>query len=154
LAAQVLKVLPAVVGATAHSDRVLTALAGQQSAIVLVEDIEAAIRVSNDYATEHLEIHTVDNESVLQKITNAGAIFMGNYSPVSLGDYMAGSSHVLPTGQQAKFGSGLGVHSFLRPQQIIDYSREGLEPIAKLVQNFANAEGLPAHGEAVSARFE
>ena len=154
LAAQVLKVLPAVVEATAHSERVLTALAGQQSAIVLVDDIEAAIRVSNDYATEHLEIHTLDNESVLQKITNAGAIFMGNYSPVSLGDYMAGSSHVLPTGQQAKFGSGLGVHSFLRPQQIIDYSREGLEPVAKLVQNFANAEGLPAHGEAVSARFE
>lgn len=154
LAAEVLKVLPAIVEATAHSDRVLTALAGQQSAIVLVDDVEAAIRVSNDYATEHLEIHTVDNESVLQKITNAGAIFMGNYSPVSLGDYMAGSSHVLPTGQQAKFGSGLGVHSFLRPQQIIDYSRAGLEPIAKLVQNFANAEGLPAHGEAVSARFE
>jgi histidinol dehydrogenase len=154
LAAQVLKVLPAVVEATAHSERVLTALAGQQSAIVLVDDIEAAIRVSNDYATEHLEIHTLDNESVLQKITNAGAIFMGNYSPVSLGDYMAGSSHVLPTGQQAKFGSGLGVHSFLRPQQIIDYSREGLEPVAKLVQNFAKAEGLPAHGEAVSARFE
>lgn len=154
LAAQVLKVLPAVVEATAHSQRVLTALAGQQSAIVLVDDIEAAIRVSNDYATEHLEIHTLDNESVLQKITNAGAIFMGNYSPVSLGDYMAGSSHVLPTGQQAKFGSGLGVHSFLRPQQIIDYSREGLEPVAKLVQNFAKAEGLPAHGEAVSARFE
>ncbi len=154
LAAQVLKVLPAVVEATAHSERVLTALAGQQSAIVLVDDIEAAIRVSNDYATEHLEIHTLGNESVLQKITNAGAIFMGNYSPVSLGDYMAGSSHVLPTGQQAKFGSGLGVHSFLRPQQIIDYSREGLEPVAKLVQNFAKAEGLPAHGEAVSARFE
>lgn len=154
LAAQVLKVLPAVVEATAHSERVLTALAGQQSAIVLVDDIEAAVRVSNDYATEHLEIHTLDNESVLQKITNAGAIFMGNYSPVSLGDYMAGSSHVLPTGQQAKFGSGLGVHSFLRPQQIIDYSREGLEPVAKLVQNFAKAEGLPAHGEAVSARFE
>ena len=101
-----------------------------------------------------LQLQTQDNESVLKKITNAGAIFMGEYSPVSLGDYLAGSSHVLPTGQQAKFGSGLGVHSFLRPQQVIDYSRVGLKAVAELVADFADAEGLPAHGEAVTARFD
>ncbi len=154
IAEQVQRELPAIVASTSHSERVSAALAGQQSAILLVDNLDAAIQVSNDYATEHLEIHTRDNEAVLKRITNAGAIFLGEFSPVSLGDYMAGSSHVLPTGQQAKFGSGLGVHSFLRPQQIIDYNREGLEPISKMVQSFANAEGLPAHGEAVAARFE
>ena len=141
-------------GQTLHAERVLQALSGQQSAAVLVSEWQAAIDFANLYATEHLEIHSVDNESTLSRISNAGAIFLGANSPVSLGDYMAGSSHVLPTGYQAKFASGLGVHTFLRAQQVIDYSRAGLEPIADLVNDFAKAEGLPAHGEAIKARFE
>ena len=153
LAAKVAAELPGLIAATHHSERVATALAGQQSALVVVATWTDAIRFSNEYATEHLEIHSVDDEATLEQITNAGAIFLGKYSPVSLGDYMAGSSHVLPTGQQAKFGSGLGVHSFLRVQQVIDYGRAGLEPIATLVDGFAQAEGLPAHGQAISARF-
>ena len=154
LANAVINELGELVTATASSDRVRTALEGQQSAVVLVDDIAAGIKFTNFYATEHLEIHTEDNQSVLSKITNAGAIFIGEYSPVSLGDYLAGSSHVLPTGQQAKFGSGLGVHSFLRPQQIIEYDKQGLEAVAQLVADFSKAEGLPAHGEAVTARFQ
>lgn len=153
LAHAVINELADIVDATSHSERVRTALEGQQSAIVLVDSLESAIDFSNHYATEHLEIHTSDNKSVLARITNAGAIFLGDYSPVSLGDYMAGSSHVLPTGQQAKFGSGLGVHSFLRPQQVIDYNQQGLAQISSMVADFAEAEGLPAHGEAVTARF-
>jgi len=146
--------LPAIVAATKHSERVAAALAGQQSALVVVANWDDAIAFSNEYATEHLEIHSREDRETLSRITNAGAIFLGKYSPVSLGDYMAGSSHVLPTGEQAKFGSGLGVHSFLRVQQVIDYDRVGLEPISRLVEGFAKAEGLPAHGEAISARFE
>ena len=153
LAHAVINELPDIVAKTHHSDRVVAALAGQQSAVVVVKSIQDGIRFANQYATEHLELHTQSNEETLKMITNAGAIFMGDYSPVSLGDYMAGSSHVLPTGQQAKFDSGLGVHSFLRAQQIIDYSSAGLEAISQLVAGFANAEGLPAHGEAVLARF-
>ncbi len=153
LAHAVINELADIVDATSHSERVRTALEGQQSAIVLVDSLQSAIDFSNHYATEHLEIHTSDNKSVLSRITNAGAIFLGDYSPVSLGDYMAGSSHVLPTGQQAKFGSGLGVHSFLRPQQVIDYNQQGLAQISSMVADFAEAEGLPAHGEAVTARF-
>lgn len=154
LANAVINELADLVPATASSARVRTALEGQQSAVVLVDNIEAAIDFTNFYATEHLELQTQDNESVLKRITNAGAIFMGEYSPVSLGDYLAGSSHVLPTGQQAKFGSGLGVHSFLRPQQVIDYDKQGLQAVANLVADFSEAEGLPAHGEAVTARFD
>ena len=154
LANAVIEALPAIVAATNHSERVRVALEGQQSAVVIVENLADAILFANEYATEHLEIHTVDKQRTLAQITNAGAIFLGDYSPVSLGDYMAGSNHVLPTGQQAKFGAGLGVHSFLRPQQVIDYNREGLAEIGALVVEFAEAEGLPAHGEAISARLK
>jgi histidinol dehydrogenase len=154
LAEAVAAELPALISATHHSERVATALAGQQSALVVVANWADAVRFTNEYATEHLEIHSADDRAALAQITNAGAIFLGKYSPVSLGDYMAGSSHVLPTGQQAKFGSGLGVQSFLRVQQVIDYGKAGLEPIAQLVDGFAKAEGLPAHGEAITARFE
>lgn len=153
LAAEVTKQLETLALQTKHANRVAIALSGQQSAIVLTANWQSAIDFTNQYATEHLEIQCRDNQATLAKITNAGAIFMGKYSPVSLGDYLAGSSHVLPTGQQAKFGSGLGVHTFLRPQQIIDYDREGLASVADLVSKFANAEGLPAHGEAIQARF-
>ena len=153
LAEAVANELPAVAQATAHAQRVLAALSGQQSAIVLVDDVSAGIDFANHYATEHLELHTENVQDVLGRITNAGAIFVGKYSPVSLGDYMAGSNHVLPTGQQAKFGSGLGVHSFLRAQQVIDYDRTGLAEIADLVRDFAESENLPAHGQAITARF-
>ena len=153
LAQAVQQQLTNVVPATQHSQRVLAALQGQQSAVVVTANWHDAIRFANEYATEHLEIHSTDDLATLARITNAGAIFLGKYSPVSLGDYMAGSNHVLPTGQQAKFGAGLGVHTFVRAQQVIDYSQTGLQELAELVQDFANAEGLPAHGEAIAARF-
>jgi histidinol dehydrogenase len=141
------------VTATANVDRVMAALAGVQSALVLVPDLETAVAVSNEYATEHLEIQTENPQALLPKITNAGAIFLGEYSPVSLGDYLAGSNHVLPTGEQAKFGPGLGVHTFLRPQQIINYSRSALQSVANQLDTFAIAEGLSAHGDAAKIRF-
>lgn len=154
LAAEVAVELAKLVDSVHHKERVIAALAGQQSALVVTANWQDAIAFTNAYATEHLEIQCADNAATLARITNAGAIFLGKYSPVSLGDYMAGSSHVLPTGQQAKFGSGLGVHSFLRAQQIINYQAEGLQPIASLVDLFAKAEGLPAHGAAITARFD
>jgi histidinol dehydrogenase len=137
-----------------HRERISSALAGQQSALILVEEFDRAIEIANSYAPEHLEIQTRDNEAVLPKISNAGAVFLGGHSPVSLGDYMAGSNHVLPTGGQARFGSGLGVHSFLRPQQIVSYTAEGLSLVADKIVALAEAEDLPAHGSAVSARFK
>jgi histidinol dehydrogenase len=152
LAEAVSERISAIANATRHADRVRTALEGQQSAIVLVDNLAAGVAFANAYATEHLEIQTADNRATLDQITNAGAIFIGDFSPVSLGDYMAGSNHVLPTGQQAKFGAGLGVLSFLRAQQVIDYSESALSAIAQLVDDFAKSEGLPAHGEAITAR--
>jgi histidinol dehydrogenase len=139
---------------TQHRERVATALSGQQSALVLVDDLDAAISVANHYAAEHLEIVTQNAELDAEKITNAGAIFLGSYSPVSLGDYMAGSNHVLPTGGQARHASGLGVHTFLKPQQIVNYGKTALEDISNKIDTFAIAEGLNAHGDAVRARFE
>ena len=152
IANAVLDEISAIAASTKHAERVKIALEGQQSAIVLVDDLAAGIDFTNHYATEHLELHTRDNQATLARITNAGAIFLGDYSPVSLGDYMAGSNHVLPTGQQAKFGAGLGVLSFLRAQQVIDYDQSALAQIADLVDGFAQSEGLPAHGEAIAAR--
>jgi histidinol dehydrogenase len=139
---------------TEHSQRARTALTGQQSAIVLVASIKEAINFANAYATEHLEIQTQTAESDVEAISNAGAIFLGPNSPVSLGDYMAGSNHVLPTNQQSKFGAGLSVHTFLRAQQIVDYDRSALQSSLKFVDTLANEEGLPAHFEAIKARFE
>jgi histidinol dehydrogenase len=141
------------VAATSNIDRVKAALGGVQSALVLVPDLEIAVAVSNEYATEHLEIQTQNPQALLPRITNAGAIFLGEYSPVSLGDYLAGSNHVLPTGEQAKFGPGLGVHTFLRPQQIINYSRSALQAVTNQLDTFAIAEGLSAHGDAAKIRF-
>jgi histidinol dehydrogenase len=137
-----------------HSTRIEEALSGQQSALVLVDSIDQALVISNSYATEHLQIMVSEPSSLLPKIRNAGAVFLGNYSPVSLGDYLAGSNHVLPTGGAAKFSSGLGVHTFLRPQQAIDYSAAALRELSKSLPVFASAEDLPAHGEAVNKRFE
>lgn len=137
-----------------NRERIENALLGEQSALVKVTDIDQAVMIANEYATEHLEIQTAQAADVAKRITNAGAVFVGDYSPVSLGDYLAGSNHVLPTSQQAKFGPGLGVHTFLRPQQQIHYSAEGLREISVLVDRFAVAEGLSAHGTAAKIRFE
>lgn len=141
------------VDATAHRGRVSTALRGKQSAIVLVDDLERGLDVVNAYGAEHLEIQTVGAAELAERVTSAGAIFVGAYSPVSLGDYMAGSNHVLPTGGCAHFASGLGVHSFLRAVQVIEYDAEALAAVADKIVALADAEGLPAHGEAVRARF-
>ena len=138
---------------TQNSARASVSLDGEQSALVLVDSIDAAIEVANHYATEHLELQTSDNEAVLKQISNAGAVFVGDYSPVSLGDYLAGSNHVLPTGEQAKFGPGLGVHTFLRPQQIVRYGKSGLEKVAEALDLLSQTEGLPAHGQAARVRF-
>lgn len=139
---------------TRHAERVRAALAGPQSAVILVDDLDTAVRLSNAYGPEHLEIQTRDDDSVLAGISDAGAVFVGSYTPVSLGDYLAGSNHVLPTGGTARFAPGLGAHTFLRPQQIIRYDRAALAASAAPLLALAGAEGLPAHGAAVSARFE
>lgn len=136
-----------------HGDRVRTALAGQQSAIVLVTDLAAAAAFSNAYGPEHLEIQTEVPGEILDLIDNAGAIFLGAHSPVSLGDYLAGSNHVLPTGGQSRFSSGLGAYTFLRPQQVIQYDRPALEAVSRAIVDLSTAEDLPAHGAAVTARF-
>jgi histidinol dehydrogenase len=137
-----------------NRERAGKALNSIQSALVLVESLQQGIAVTNAYATEHLEIMTQNDDAVLSQISNAGAIFLGAYSPVSLGDYLAGSNHVLPTGEQAKFGPGLGVHTFLRPQQVIRYGRSGLEKVARSLVRLADTEGLPAHGSAAEIRME
>ncbi len=138
----------------ARSPQVAAALKGEQSAIVLVDTLADAADFSNAYGPEHLEIQTAEPGTVLDLIENAGAIFLGTYSPVSLGDYLAGSNHVLPTGGQSRFSSGLGAYTFLRPQQVINYSREALSDVRDHVVALAEAEHLPAHGQAVTARFE
>lgn len=138
---------------TSHSDRVRLALQGEQSALVLVDDLSVAVDFSNAYGPEHLEIHTAQNQQVVSEITNAGAIFLGDYTPVSLGDYSAGSNHVLPTAGQALFSSGLGAYTFLRPQQIIEYDKEALREVSRGIRVLSNDEDLPAHGDAVDIRF-
>lgn len=138
---------------TKHATRVAEALGGRQSAVVLVDDLTAAAAFSNAYGAEHLEIQTADPDAVLGLIENAGAIFLGNNSPVSLGDYLAGSNHVLPTGGQARFAAGLGAHTFLRSQQIIRYDRQALTAVEGRIVALATAEDLPAHAAAVTARF-
>ncbi|MDO4685136.1 MAG: histidinol dehydrogenase [Corynebacterium sp.] len=139
---------------TLNAERVKEALTGQQSGIVLVDDIEAGIRVVDEYAAEHLEIHTEHASDVAQRIRNAGAIFVGEYSPVPLGDYSAGSNHVLPTSGSARYSSGLSTHTFLRSVHVIEYDEAALKELADTVVTLADAEQLPAHGEAIRARFE
>ena len=153
LAAAVEAALPAAVAATRHRERVEIALAGPQSALVLVDDLDEAARFSNAYAPEHLEVQVRDPHALLPRLTSAGAIFVGDHTPVSLGDYIAGSNHVLPTGGQARFAAGLGAYSFLRPQQVVEYDRAALREVADRVGVLSDAEQLPAHGEAVRARF-
>ena len=138
--------------ATKHSERVGEALSGRQSAIVLVDDLDAGLRVVDAYAAEHLEVITADAREVAARVRNAGAIFVGPHSPVSLGDYVAGSNHVLPTGGSAAHSSGLSVQSFLRGIHVVEYSEQALAEVAPHVLALSEAEDLPAHGEAVTAR--
>ncbi len=153
LAEQVLAELEQLVATTKHVDRVRTALAGEQSGIVLVDDLAAGLAVVDAYAAEHLEIQTRDAAEVARRVTNAGAIFVGPYAPVSLGDYCAGSNHVLPTGGCACHSSGLSVQSFLRGIHVVEYDRPALQEVAGHVVALADAEDLPGHGDAVRARF-
>lgn len=139
---------------TKHSVRITASLNGIQSAIVLVDSIKQGIDVVNAYAAEHLELHVKDIEQVAASIKNAGAVFLGRFTPVSLGDYAAGSNHVLPTGGCACHSSGLSVQTFLRGVNFISYDEAAFTQIAPTVITLANAEDLPAHGEAMSARFE
>ncbi|GKU34389.1 histidinol dehydrogenase [Mycobacterium montefiorense] len=139
---------------TVHRDRVTTALSGPQSAIILVDDLDAGVKVVNAYAAEHLEIQTVDAPRVASRIRSAGAIFVGPWSPVSLGDYCAGSNHVLPTAGSARHSSGLSVQTFLRGIHVVDYTEAALKDVSGHVVTLAKAEDLPAHGEAVRRRFE
>lgn len=139
---------------TKHRERVTEALTGRQSAIVLVDDVDAGVRVANAYAAEHLEVMTAAAEDVAGRIRAAGAIFVGAWSPVSLGDYCAGSNHVLPTAGCARHSSGLSVQTFLRGIHVINYTEAALKDVSGHVITLANAEDLPAHGEAVRRRFE
>ena len=155
LAAAVEKELETQVAATKHvEDRIAPALAGRQSGIVLVDGLDQGLAVVDAYAAEHLEIQTEDAAAVAARVRNAGAIFVGAYAPVSLGDYAAGSNHVLPTGGCACHSSGLSVQSFLRGIHVVDYTREALAEVAGHVVTLADAEDLPAHGAAVKARFD
>ena len=139
---------------TKHKQRITTALSSVQSALVLTSDIAQAVDVANAYAAEHLEIQTEDAGSVAKGITNAGAIFLGRFTPVSLGDYSAGSNHVLPTGGCACHSSGLSVQTFLKGVNVINYSQSAFNEIAQDVITLANAENLPAHGSAISIRLD
>ncbi|MBU8811609.1 histidinol dehydrogenase [Mycolicibacterium goodii] len=139
---------------TKHVERVTAALSGKQSAIVLVDDIDAGVRTVNAYAAEHLEIQTVDAPAVASRIRSAGAVFVGAWSPVSLGDYCAGSNHVLPTAGCARHSSGLSVQTFLRGIHVVEYDEAALKDVSGHVITLSKAEDLPAHGEAVRRRFE
>lgn len=139
---------------TLNSKRAGSALGGEQSGIVLVDDLDAAIAAANAYAAEHLEIHTANPREVASRITNAGAIFIGPYSPVPLGDYAAGSNHVLPTSGTARFNAGLSTHTFLKPVNLIEYDAAALREIGAQIIALATEEQLPAHGEAIAARME
>ncbi|QKW05961.1 histidinol dehydrogenase [Streptomyces sp. NA04227] len=155
LARRVEKELAPQVAASKHiEDRITPALAGKQSAIVLVDGIEEGLRVVDAYGAEHLEIQTADAAALAERVRNAGAIFVGPWAPVSLGDYCAGSNHVLPTGGCACHSSGLSVQSFLRGIHVVDYTRDALAEVAHHVVTLAEAEDLPAHGAAIKARFE
>ena len=153
LADAVAEALVGQVAATKHTERVQVALAGPQSAVVLVDDLDAGLAVCDAYAAEHLEIQTRDARALAMRVRNAGAVFVGPHSPVSLGDYCAGSNHVLPTGGCASHSSGLSVQTFLRGVHVVEYTREALADVADHVVALATAEDLPAHGAAVTVRF-
>ena len=141
------------VAATRHVERIRTALSGRQSGTVLVDGVDQGLEVINAYAAEHTEIQTADAATVAARVRNAGAVFVGSFTPVSLGDYCAGSNHVLPTAGCACHSSGLSVRSFVRSVHVVEYSREALAEVADHVTTLADAEDLPGHGAAVKARF-
>jgi histidinol dehydrogenase len=143
----------ALAATTGHAARVGQALTGPQSAILVVDDLATAARYSDAYGPEHLSVQTADPDALLAHLHSAGAVFLGAHSPVSLGDYLAGSNHVLPTGGQARFGSGLGAYTFLRPQQIVRYDADALREAEPMIVALSRAEDLPAHGDAVTARL-
>ncbi|MGW9550484.1 histidinol dehydrogenase [Citricoccus zhacaiensis] len=136
-----------------HEEQIRQALGGPQSGILLVGTLDEALSVADAYAAEHLEVHTVNPLQTARRVTNAGAVFVGPHSPVPLGDYSSGSNHVLPTGGSARYSSGLNTVSFLRLQQLIRYTETGLKELDTKISSLSTAEGLPAHGEAVSLRF-
>jgi histidinol dehydrogenase len=142
------------VAKTKHSERIATALSGIQSAIALVKDIDQGLQVLNAYAGEHVQIHTKNAQADAARVRNGGAIFIGSFAPVSLGDYSAGSNHVLPTGGCACHSSGLSVQTFLKGLHFVDYSEAALRVVADVVITLANSEDLPAHGEAITARLQ
>ncbi|RKN06081.1 histidinol dehydrogenase [Streptomyces radicis] len=142
------------VTAAKHHERIVRALSGRQSATVLVADLDHGLAVTDAYAAEHLEIQTEHAAEVAARVRNAGAVFVGPHSPVSLGDYCAGSNHVLPTGGCACHSSGLSVQSFLRGIHVVAYDRAALAEVAHHVVTLAEAEDLPAHGTAVTVRLE
>ena len=152
LADAVTALLPGQVADTKHSDRITTALTGSQSGVVLVGDLDDGLAVVDAYAAEHLEIQTRDARAVAMRVRNAGAVFVGPWSPVSLGDYVAGSNHVLPTGGCARHSSGLSVQTFLRGIHLVEYDEQALAEVAGHVDALAGAEDLPAHAAAVRAR--
>jgi len=154
LAEAVQKALTLRVAQTKHSERITTALSGIQSAIVIVKDLEQGLQVLNGYAGEHVQIHTRNADEIAKRVRNGGAIFIGSYAPVSLGDYSAGSNHVLPTGGCACHSSGLSVQTFLKGLHYVNYSKEALGSVAETVITLANSEDLPAHGEAIAARLK
>ncbi|MGI9084544.1 MAG: histidinol dehydrogenase [Aeromicrobium sp.] len=142
------------VPAAKHAERIRTSLGGQQSAIVVVRDLDQAVDVANDYAAEHLEIHTADAADIAARIVNAGAIFVGPHTPVSLGDYVAGSNHVLPTARSARHSSGLSVRAFCKNVQVVTYTEQALRDVVDHVVHLSAAEDLPSHGAAVTARTD
>lgn len=139
--------------ATKHVERIRAALTGEQSGTVLVDDLDQGLAVVDAYAAEHLEIQARDARALARRVRHAGAVFVGGWAPVSLGDYCAGSNHVLPTGGCARHSSGLSVQSFLRGVQVIDYDEAALREVARSVMTLAVAEDLPAHGAALALRF-
>ncbi len=153
LADEVAAELDEQVSATKHADRVRTALSGRQSAVVLVDDLDQGLEVVDAYAAEHLEIQTADAAAVAARVRNAGAVFVGPFAPVSLGDYAAGSNHVLPTGGCACHSGGLSVRAFRKPMHVVDYTEAALRDVAHHVTSLAHAEDLPGHAAAVAARF-
>jgi histidinol dehydrogenase len=153
LAADVEREVRSQVSQAKHVERITEALTGVQSAIIVVRDIEQGLGVVDAYAAEHLEIHTREARDVAMRVRNAGAIFVGPWAPVSLGDYCAGSNHVLPTMGAARHSSGLSVQSFLRGIHVIDYDHTALADVADHVVSLAQAEDLPGHGDAITVRF-
>jgi histidinol dehydrogenase len=153
LAAAVDEELERQVPATKHVERIRTALTGVQSGVVLVDDVEQGLDVVNAYAAEHLEIQTADAPAVAARVRNAGAVFVGSFAPVSLGDYCAGSNHVLPTAGCACHSSGLSVRAFRRAMHVVEYDEAALRDVATHVVDLAEAEDLPGHAAAVRARL-